>query len=322
MSLVDEPIHNLEQAKRYFIAMGCSHFHLSRESFQRRDEYYALNISEDIEKKWRQEEVEHRLAEFPFNEPEKIGFSYSSLKDMIECDSYNLESMLTLANDFYNVLPPDQIPIVLNVIIGNNGSLTRGGLIEKACKIGRSDLAQRYIVCAKNFIGKAEDNNITILFMRGYLVDVIKALKLKEEDTYLNLLREKDNIENFKYYKQGAEAGNVFSMRMLAEHYKKGKGCDIDSAQAKYWLTQAAIMVNNSGEQRELDNISYEDTDFAFEKYALSKHNSVIKVTLGLIINPRKTLVGIKKQRSNLPGIILGVIATVSFPLMSLIGRI
>ena len=48
----------------------------------------------------------------------------------------------------------------------------------------------------------------------------------------------------------------------------------------------------------------------------------MLKVAIGLIINPSKTLVEIKSQKGYLPGIILGVIATLSFPLISLIARI
>ena len=55
MAIENGQILNLEQAKHYFIAMGCSHFHLAREDFQRRDEYYALNISSETEKEWRQQ---------------------------------------------------------------------------------------------------------------------------------------------------------------------------------------------------------------------------------------------------------------------------
>lgn len=238
-------IHNLEQARDYFIAMGCSHFHLDRENFQRRDEYYALNISSNLEAKWRQQEVEKRLDIFPFNEPERIGHSYNCLKDIIEYNSYYLERMFTLANHFVDILPPNQIHRVLSVIIGNDSTSAHGGLIEKCVNIGLSDLAQRFIIYAKTLLTKAEDNNISILWLRGYLVDSIKTLGLNEKDTYLNELSKKDNIESFKYYRIGAKEGNIFSMRMLAKHYKEGKGCEIDNTQAIYWLTKAANSGNN-----------------------------------------------------------------------------
>ena len=48
----DEPISNIEQAKRYFISMGCSHFQLCREDSQKAKEYYALKIDSDIESRY------------------------------------------------------------------------------------------------------------------------------------------------------------------------------------------------------------------------------------------------------------------------------
>ncbi len=45
------------------------------------------------------EKLSGGLAEFPFNEPEKIAGSFSRLKDMIVCNNYYLERMLILAND-------------------------------------------------------------------------------------------------------------------------------------------------------------------------------------------------------------------------------
>jgi hypothetical protein len=244
MSIEDEPIKNLEQAKRYFIAMGCSHFHLARENFQRRDEYYALHIKTKTETKWRQEVIEKQFVEFSSKETEKIGFFYSSLKDIItsdenNCNKYNLECMLTLTYSFLNDLPPDQIRHVLDTIVGNDGSKTHGGLIEKAYKIGLTKLGQQFIQSAKSLLEKAEANNITILWLRGNLVDIIKSLKVKEDDNYLNLLQEKDNIETFKYHLEGAKEGNVFSMRMLANLFTEGIGCKTDIMQAEYWLKQA-----------------------------------------------------------------------------------
>ena len=94
MEIENKPITNLEQAKEYFIAMGCSHFHIARENYQRRNEYNALNISRDTETQWRKEEVENRIAMFPFDEPEKMGYYYSALNNVIGNDSFYFEKMV------------------------------------------------------------------------------------------------------------------------------------------------------------------------------------------------------------------------------------
>lgn len=223
MSLVDEPILNFEQAKRFFIAMGCNHFYVDGHSLQRSDEYRALRISAVLEQQWRREEVERRVAEFPSSEPEELGFAYFSLTDVIGgSDSFDLERLLTLAEDIHAAVPPNQIRLVLDAIIGNSAYVTHGGLIERTCKAKDPDLAHRFVACAQRYIAKAEAHGMPIPWLRSYLVDVIVALGLDDWDVDLHLLREKDDIEISQTYQEGARAGNVFSMHMLAKRQEQG----------------------------------------------------------------------------------------------------
>ena len=55
--IMNTRIESLEQAKAYFVYMGCSGFHIAREDFQRRDEYYSFNISKETEEKWASEHI-------------------------------------------------------------------------------------------------------------------------------------------------------------------------------------------------------------------------------------------------------------------------
>ena len=64
MNFTNEPINNIEQARKYFIAMGCSHFHMTREYPQRAKEYIELDIDPEIESKWRKEEFEKKQKNF------------------------------------------------------------------------------------------------------------------------------------------------------------------------------------------------------------------------------------------------------------------
>ena len=50
-------IQTIEDAKRYFQSMGCSHFHMSREYPERYTEYEALEITKAQETEWRQDEI-------------------------------------------------------------------------------------------------------------------------------------------------------------------------------------------------------------------------------------------------------------------------
>ena len=61
MTELDAPIETLEQAEAYFKGLGCSHFHMSREDFDRYDEYQALKVEKAMEEGWRGEEFERSL---------------------------------------------------------------------------------------------------------------------------------------------------------------------------------------------------------------------------------------------------------------------
>lgn len=235
MTDTNEPIKNIEQAKRYFISMGCSHFHLSRENIQRADEYRALKISSKLESEWIKEEFEYRIENFNSLDPKEFGWSISSLAHMIEREEFYLEKLFELINKIQMLLPPDQIGNVLSTIIGTNGTKSRGGLIQKSYQMKRHDLANKFLAQTKLLLKMAEDNSITLTFIRGYLVDVIDSLGIEESKEFLIQLRDKDYSENFKYFKEGAEGGNKYSMKMLSDYYFEGKGCQVNIEKAKIW---------------------------------------------------------------------------------------
>jgi TPR repeat protein len=149
-----------------------------------------------------------------------------------------------LTNEIQLSIPANQIEIVLSCIIGNSGSITHGGLIERAFAIDRSDWAQGFLNTVKSMIKRAENDNISLTFIRGYLIDIIEYFKIEESTAILNDLRSKNHSENFYYYKEGANEGNIFAMRMLAKYYIEGQGSEVNIEQAKYWLTKAADLGN------------------------------------------------------------------------------
>jgi len=236
----DEPIQNIEQAKRYFISMGCSHFHLTREHPQRAKEYYALDIDRDIELQWLKEEFERQLSEINSDNLEHLCWRYSSLKDMMVRDNFYLDKMIEVTDKIQDFLPTDQIRIILSAIIGNNATKGKEGLIERSFQLDRLDLVYKFIAHAKSLLEKAERAEIPLPFIRGDFVDVVEYLKLKEDNTYLKQLREKDNFENFKYSQNGAEEGNKYSMKKLAEYYRNGIGCKKNIEQAEMWQKRAS----------------------------------------------------------------------------------
>ena len=235
----DKEIKTLDQAKRYFISMGCSHFHLDREDFDRAKEYRSLKISSATESLWRQEEFDRQLLNFPNTDKDNLGFAYSSLAYLIETTDYYLQHLYELANRILKDISGGQITYCLISIIGNDSTNTHGGLIQKANSIQQHDLRNNFISLALTLIDKAEKEHIEITFLRGNLADIIEYYKITDLKETALILRIKDAEEGFKYYEIGANEGNIFSMNMLAKYYREGKGCKTDIDKARYWEQKA-----------------------------------------------------------------------------------
>ena len=103
----------------------------------------------------------------------------------------------------------------------------------------RIDLASKFYIQAKLFLKKAEENSITLISVRGCLIDVIDYYSIEENKDFIIDLREKSNFDLFNYFKEGADEGNKYSMKMLSDCYKEGKGCVSDYDTAKYWELKA-----------------------------------------------------------------------------------
>lgn len=236
---VDTEIKTLEQAKRYFISMGCNSFHMMRENPQRFDEYKTLDIDPSIESEWIKEEVENKTKNFNTIPTNEYGHLLRSLDSMIERKEFYLENLLELVMKIQVRIPFDQIEYVLSTIIGNNGTKSKGGLIQKSYDLKRSDLANNFYTQTKLFLKKAEENSITLTSVRGYLIDVIDYYSIEESKDFIIDLRKKSYSDLFNYFTEGADEGNKYSMKMLADLYKEGKGCVADINKSKYWEQKA-----------------------------------------------------------------------------------
>jgi len=239
MTFKNEPISDLEQAREYFIAMGCSHFHMTREYPQRAKEYRDLDIDPELESEWIKEEFEKKIEDFYSIQPSGYGSYLSSLDSLIERKEFYLERLFELVIKINKKLPFDQIEFILSTIIGNNGTKSKGGLIQKSYDLRRKDLAEKFYNEVKLLFKVAADNSIKLTFAYGNLLDVIECFKIEESNEYLKELREKNDTECFEYFKEGSEEGNKYSMKKLSECYRKGKGCEISIEKAKFWELKA-----------------------------------------------------------------------------------
>jgi hypothetical protein len=239
MDFTNEPINDIEQAKKYFIAMGCSHFYMTREYPQRAKEYIALDIDPEIESEWRKEEFGKRIENFQTIKPSDYGAYLRNLDSMIERKEFYLERLLELVIKIQEKLPDEQIGYVLSTIIGNNGTKSKGGLIQKSYDLKRKDLAEKFYTQVKLLFKIASDNSIKLTFAYGNLLDVIEYYRIDESDEYLLKLKERNDTESFEYFKTGAEEGNKYSMNKLSDCYREGKVCEINIEKAKYWKLKA-----------------------------------------------------------------------------------
>ena len=114
------------EAKMYFLEMGCSHFHMTRENPDYYSRYRASGIDKTIESTWISEEVERQFIEFPYDEPSKIAHAYSVLDALIDYNEVYLERMLDLTKQILEKVAPDQSSLVLGVITGRVETATHG----------------------------------------------------------------------------------------------------------------------------------------------------------------------------------------------------
>lgn len=254
-NILNIPITNLERAKDYFYAMGCSHFHMSRESWDRYDEYRALSIDKETEKKWLREKLDKIFNHFPFGSNNSWS-TFSYLCEHVHSEKDYLDKIVDIAEKEITLTPKNNKHLIISSITGSSSIPTHGGLIEFAFLENRNDLVDRLLIICLNTFSLFQKSNNPLHFTRGYFVDVVLALSLNIDKKIIKELRQKDNECLFTYYYDEAKSGNVFSMYMLGMHYLEGKGCIQDRKMAIKWLEKA----NEKGQiyaKKELEKLEF-----------------------------------------------------------------
>lgn len=239
MKFSNEPIINIDQAKQFFLSMDCSRFHMRRKNPARAKEYNALQIAVSIESEWIRYDFDRKLEKFQTILPGDYGNFLKSLFSLIDRNETHLVKLYELIRKMQVKLLPDQIEYILSTIIGNNATKTKGGLIQMSFDLGCEDLAYRFYSLAKGLIIIAEENVLTLPFTRGNLIDLINYYNIEEDEGFLIRLLQKDNAENFNYFRKAAEQGDIYGMRMLSNYYRDGKGCEQNFDLALYWIKRA-----------------------------------------------------------------------------------
>jgi hypothetical protein len=152
--VLDEPIKNIQQAKEYFIAMGCSHFHMAREYPHRYEEYKQFNITKQMESEWRMEQLEDyykNIMEDDSSNPLWIVHSnMSELTEILKTD-ITLIKMLEATKHIQDKVPLIDRVIVSETINGRRYREARSGLIYLAYDLNRIQIAKSFVELSFHF---------------------------------------------------------------------------------------------------------------------------------------------------------------------------
>jgi len=152
--IFNQPIKNIEQAKKYFHAMGCSHFHMMREYPWRYEEYKKLNISKEQEIIWRTEKVDEYYSHIIEERKDiELWVAHSHMADLVNVLKTDaaLDKMLKVSQYIHDKVPRKDRVIVAETIIGRTFLPYRNGLIYLAYDLKNILIAQEFVNLALHF---------------------------------------------------------------------------------------------------------------------------------------------------------------------------
>jgi len=154
----DTPIRAIEDAKRYFKAMGCSHFHMAREYPVRNSEYFALRVSSASEVEWTREEISSAVDQLLSTATDRteLWSIHSELSDLVARDGFEpyLERLLAATSEIEPRLPLFDRLLVAETIVGRQKLEYRSGLIFKCQDTSKHDLAAAFYLLARELSDK------------------------------------------------------------------------------------------------------------------------------------------------------------------------
>lgn len=158
--IMDIRIESLEQAKAYFLFMGCSGFHIAREDFKRRDEYYSFNISKEMEALWASEHIIDTHINFMKEKGNLEAYAMNRFIDLVEY--YPTQKHITLlieAIDEYRqkITASDKI-LIAESIEGRREAFS--GVIRKAVDLNLFQEAMMLTQIAKQMASEAIEEGV------------------------------------------------------------------------------------------------------------------------------------------------------------------
>jgi hypothetical protein len=154
----DVPVKTLEDAERYFKAMGCSHFHMSREYPARYSEYQFLQVNKRTEAEWIEEEIWAAvdLLGKATTEWSDLWAIHTRLTDLVVRNGFEgfLECVLAATSKIEARLPQFDKLLVAETIVGRQKPEYRPGLIFRCHDSARQDQAHGYYRLGRRLVNK------------------------------------------------------------------------------------------------------------------------------------------------------------------------
>jgi hypothetical protein len=179
--MIDKPIRTIEQAKEYYKAMGCSHFHLDREDKERAQEYYSLKISKKSEAAWTEEQFnEFYLYIIEGKKKDLLWSIHARMNDLFEQSSTNtgLTKMLEVTKILRDKVPPRERVLVAETINGRKQRKYHSGLIYSAYNLHKKLIAKEFVELSLYF-AKYNGKNIRHIERCQDVIDLCNEIKLE-----------------------------------------------------------------------------------------------------------------------------------------------
>ena len=149
--MFDKPIKTIQQAKEFFMAMGCSGFHMDREHPERYSEYKKLNISTQTEKEWIQEQFSKYYDQImEASDANSLWILHSAMERLLASISSQVAlSKMLNATRFIR----DKVPLGDRIMVAEtiNGEKYRQGLIYLAYDWNNIPAAQEFAELSMHF---------------------------------------------------------------------------------------------------------------------------------------------------------------------------
>ena len=153
--MFEESIITIEDAKKYFRALRCSHFYMSRHSEERYEEYRQLNIPREIESWWVLEQFDEYYYDIMENkaDPGSLWELHWRMYDLFA--QLNTEALLLkileVTRRIRDIVPVLDRVIISETINGRTVKWVRTGLIYNAYDAGKIETAKEFAELSLHF---------------------------------------------------------------------------------------------------------------------------------------------------------------------------